>query len=1056
IPPTYLRCEYKVLPTAVDSSSPRLSWILNSPQRGDRQTAYEILAASSPRLLAANKGDLWDTGKVLSDETSQVAYAGHPLGSAQECFWKVRWWNGKGQPSAYSGPAWWKMGLLQPTDWKAKWIGRETLPAVTSPTGALFAGASWVWYPEGNPVVGVPVENRYFRRHLDLPAGRKVTSANFSLTADDQFTLWVNGKEAARSDGQTDAWRRPVTADIAKYLMDGGNTLAVEAKNTEAGAAGLLGRLVVEYEGGGRLLLNIDSQWKAGQTAGDGWQGAAFNDAAWVPAKETVAVGGGPWGNLGGGGGLILPPPPYLRKAFRINKPVRQAFIRATALGLYELHLNGQRVGDDVFTPGWTDYHKRVYYQTYDVTPMLRQGANALGVILADGWAVGHVGNGGRNRYGLVRPRLFAQMNVTYTDGTTDTVVTDGSWKSTYGPTEEADLLDGEMYDARKEMPLWDRPELNDSNWDPVDVYAAWPAQIGAYPGVPVRKARELKPKTEWTTPGAQVYDLGQNMVGWARIAVHGPAGTQIRLRFAEMLNPDRSVYTTNMRGARATDYYILKGGPQEVWEPHFTFHGFRYVELSGLPAATPLDPNSVTGVVVHSDIPPAGTFQCSSPMVNQLQSNIQWGQRGNFLEVPTDCPQRDERCGWMGDAQIFARTACYNRDVSAFFTKWMVDVDDARRGQAYSDVSPDVCCGAGTAAWADAGIIVPWTVYQSYGDKRIIQDHYEAMTGYIAWMEQHSHNLLRPAEGYGDWLSINAGTPTDVIATAYFAYSTSLVARMARVIGKEADAVRYEGLFGRIRDAFNAAYVTADGHIKGDTQAAYLMALRFNLLPEATQAATAQLLVDDIKAKGWHLSTGFVGVGYLNPTLTSVGHTDVAYRLLNQDTFPSWGFSIKHGATTIWERWDGWTPDKGFQDPGMNSFNHYSLGSVGEWLFRSVGGIDTDPLQPGYRHIIIHPEPGGGLTWAKATYDSIRGPIASAWNLTGGKFTFDVTIPVNTTATIYIPNPASSPVLESGKPIAAAEGLKLQGQQGQYTVLDAGSGTYHFSVAGDAAIAER
>jgi alpha-L-rhamnosidase len=732
-----------------------------------------------------------------------------------------------------------------------------------------------------------------------------------------------------------------------------------------------------------------------------------------------------------------------MRKPFSLSKPIKRATLYATALGLYEMHLNGQKVGNDIFTPGWTDYRKRIYYQTYDVTSLLKPGQNALGAVVGDGWAVGYVGLGGRNRYGVPFPRLLAQLNVTYADGTRQTLATDGTWKASQGPILEGDLLMGETYDARKEQAGWDTASFKESRWVPAKVEGEWQGKIEAYPGVPVQRMLTLKPKKiTQPKPGVYVYDLGQNMVGWARLNSSGPAGTAVRLRFAEMLNPDGTIYTTNLRGARNVDTYTLRGGGKEVWEPRFTFHGFRYVEVTGYPGKPPMD--AITGVVVHSVTPQAGTFACSSPMVNRLQHNIVWGQRGNFLEVPTDCPQRDERLGWMGDAQVFVRTACNNMDVSAFFTKWAQDVDDAQHANgAFTDVSPDVIGGAGTAAWGDAGVVVPWTIYQVYGDKRIIRDRYDSMTRWIDYMEQNSNGLLRPAAGYGDWLSIGANTPTDVIATAYFAYSTELLAEMARAIGKTADAEKYTALFNRIKDAFNRAYVSEDGHIKGDTQTCYVLALQMNLLPKEKQAQAIQYLVDRIRDKNWHLSTGFVGTSYLNSVLSRFGRTDVAYRLLNNDTFPSWGFSIKQGATTIWERWDGWTPDRGFQDPGMNSFNHYSFGAVGKWLFGTVAGIQSD--QPSFKQIVIRPEPGGGLSYARATYDSIRGPVASDWKITGNDLTLKVTIPANTEATVYVPSTGNGAVTEGGKLVNRAEGVKFLRNEPGYAVYKVGSGNYAF-----------
>ncbi len=1043
-----LRCEYRTAPLGIDVLRPRLSWIVQSPRRAEGQTAYQILVAGSAETLRANRGDLWDSGRVASSQTAHVVYAGRAPGSGQECWWKVRTWDRDGKPSNYSAPSRWTMGLLRPTDWKARWIGLEKLPPSAANTNGAdaFKGLSWVWSQAGAQNQA-PAGTRHFRRTFQLPA-RPIKAARFLITADDQWTLWVNGQAAGKSDSQLDAWRRPATVDVAGALRDGQNTLAVAAQNSGPSPAGLAGKLTIEFQSGDPLVMPIDAAWKTLPDAPEGWQSAAFNDAAWPAATVVAQLGDAPWNWPGQNNTQYVPPATFLRRAFNINKPVRRATAYATALGLYEMRLNGARVGQDVFAPGWSDYRKRTYYQTYDVTPMLRRGANALGLIVGDGWAVGHVGNGGRNRYGLTRPRVAAQIVLTFEDGTQQTLVTDSAWRASLGPIVEQDLLDGETYDARRETPRWDTANFNDARWQAVDVHGAdsWPAKIEAYPGVPVRRVMELRPRSvTQPTPGAYVFDLGQNMVGWARLAVAGARGTRIRLRFAEMLNPDGTIYTTNLRGARCIDTYVCKGGGRELWEPRFTFHGFRYVEVTGYPGVPPRD--AVTGIVAHSDTPKTGTFVSSSALVNQLQSNIEWGQRGNFLEVPTDCPQRDERLGWMGDIQVFIRTAAHNMDVSAFITKWMIDVEDAQRGGAFADVAPDVCCGAGTPAWADAGVIVPHAMYQIYGDRRIIEKHYDAMARYIEFIRAANPNFLwekQRGSDYGDWLNMGADTPRDVIGTAYFAHSTALLAQMARAIGRNDDAQKYEALFANIRAAFNAAYVGADGRIKGDTQTCYLLALNMNLLNEEKRAFVIRHLVDEIAIRNCHLSTGFVGVSYLHPVLTRFGRDDVAYRLLLNDTFPSWGYSIRQGATTIWERWDGWTREKGFQDPGMNSFNHYALGSVGEWLYDTVAGIS--PAEAGYGRILIRPRIGGGLTSARGAYDSIRGRIVSDWKMQGGALQLNVTIPANTTATVHVPVRGARPVTESGQRADRAAGVTFLRMENGAAVYEVGSGTYRFA----------
>jgi alpha-L-rhamnosidase len=739
-----------------------------------------------------------------------------------------------------------------------------------------------------------------------------------------------------------------------------------------------------------------------------------------------------------------------LRKDFSVDKPIKRAVLYVTALGVVEPRLNGHRVGDEVLVPGWTEFKKRVYYHTYDVTALVKPGANSIGAVLADGWACGYVGFGQRrNLYGIGRPRLLAQLVLTGEDGGTQIVGTDDSWKAAYGPILEGDLLMGETYDARLSRNGWDSAGFDAAAWQGAELGQEWPGAIQSHPGVPVRRTEEIKPKaiTE-PKPGVFVYDMGQNMVGWVRLAVQGPTGTKVKMRFAEMLSPDGMVYMTNLRSARCTDTYILAGGGKEVWEPRTTFHGFRYVEVTGYPGKP--DTGAITGVVVGSDTPVAGSLVTSNPQVNQLYHNIVWGQRGNFLEVPTDCPQRDERLGWMGDAEVFVRTSCTNMDTAAFFTKWMIDVEDAQHDSgAFTNVSPDIINEEGSPAWADAGVIVPWTMYQAYGDKRIIERHYAAMCRFIAWMQKNSDGLLRPDTGFGDWLSIGADTPKDVIATAYFAHSTDLLARMADAIGKHEDAAKYRALFDSIKQAFNTAYVGPDGRIKGDTQACYVMALRMNLLPDALRATATDYLVNDIEKRGDLLSTGFIGTGLLNPVLTANGRTDVAYKLLMQDKFPSWLFSVKHGATTIWERWNGWTPEEGFGDPGMNSFNHYSFGAVGEWMQSTVGGIDTDPAQPGFKRIIVHPQTGGGLTHARATYNSIHGEVICVWTKDGGRFTLNVTVPANTTAEVWVPAASAGHVMEGEKAATEAEGVRFLRQEAGSAVFEVGSGSYRFTTEG-------
>jgi alpha-L-rhamnosidase len=1043
-----LRCEYRVDPLGIDVTQPRLCWEMRDARRGAKQTAYQILVAGTPEKLAAGQCDLWDSGRVDCDQSTQVVYAGKPLGSRMHCHWKVRLWDAGGNPAPYSKPALWTMGLLKPDDFQAKWIGLDrpmTYPAGQSGVPLTFDGCAWVWMAEPGVDAreNAPQGVRLFRGSATIPAGRAIRRARFLISADDAFELFVNGKPA----GTGTSWNAPQMADVTGHLTAGGNSLAVAVTNSSPSPAGLAGKLLIEFEQGEPAVQRIDASWKAAAKPEANWKSANFDDSRWAAAVEIAKMGDSPWGTLTAGVKNQVSACPLLRKEFKVAGAVRRATVYGSALGNYRLYINGKPVGNDYFTPDWTDYNKRVYYNTYDVTDLIKaNGPNAIGGVLAAGWYAGAIGyQSQRNIYGD-KPRLFAQLEIELADGTVQTVATDGSWKTAFGPYIEGEFLAGETYDATKEIAGWADPGLNDADWRAATVTESIPAVLQAFPNVTIQETGALKPlKIAEPKPDAYVFDMGQNFAGFVRLKARGPAGTKVVLRFAEMLNPDGTIYTKNLRGARATDTYILKGDGEEVWQPRFTFHGFRYVEVTGYPGKPAED--AVTGIVINSNVPLVGTFECSSPMVNRLYQNIVWTQRANFISIPTDCPQRDERMGWTGDAQTFVRAATYNADVAAFFTKWLVDLEDAQGADGnFPDVAPRVVdLAGGVAAWADAGTICPWTIYQVYNDKRLLEKHYAAMVRWVEYCRRNSKDLLRPAHGFGDWLSINANTPTDVIATAYFAHSARLTADAARVLGKEADARKYDELFQQIKDAFNKAYLAPDGRIKGNTQTCYGMALWFDLLPKDNRDAATRFLVEDIKSRNIHLSTGFVGTSVLMPTLSATGNTPIAYKLLLNDTFPSWGYSIKHGATSIWERWDGWTAEKGFQDPGMNSFAHYSFGAVARWMFQTVAGIDT--AEPGFQRLVIRPQPAEGLTSAKACYGSIHGRIATEWKTENGVLTLAVGIPANTTATVHLPVANAAGATESGKPVAQAEGVKFLRSEAGESLFEVGAGEYRFAM---------
>ncbi|MGX1095696.1 alpha-L-rhamnosidase [Streptomyces albogriseolus] len=1020
--------EYARHPLGLDEPRPRFSWPMASHEPGMRQSAYQLRVATTASALA--QPDVWDSGRVASDESHLVPYAGPELRPRTRYFWTVRVWDGEGRVSGWSEPAWWETGLMGAGQWSARWI---SAPAELTDAPSL-EGGHWIWFPEGDPASSVPAATRWFRRTVDLPG--EITSATLVITADNAYSVSVNGREVAGTDLATDNqdWQRPAVVDVLGQVVSGGNVIAVEAVNGTVGPAGLLAVLVVRTPSGERRIVT-DAAWKVTDHKPDGnWRGAGFDDTGWAAARQAAPWGEGPWGRVT----PTLHAVTRLRREFSLRRQkVRRARLYVTALGLYEAHLNGVRVGRDHLAPGWTDYRTRVQYQTHDVTELVRSGGgNALGVYLAPGWYAGNVGMFGPHQYGR-HPALLAQLEVDYADGTTQRVTSDTGWSASTGPVVTADLLDGERYDARKETPGWTSPGFDDGDWLRAgEADEALPPQIVAQADPPVRVTQELTPAgvTE-PEPGVFVFDLGRNMVGSVRLRVKGPAGTVVRLRHAEVLNPDGTLYTANLRTAKATDTYILKGGGTETYEPRFTFHGFRYVEVTGFPG-TPTT-RTVTGRVMHTDAPATLTFATNSPMLNQLHSNITWGQRGNFLSVPTDTPARDERLGWTGDINVFAPTAAYTMESARFLTKWLTDLRDAQTAQgSFTHVAPDVGhLGDGAAGWGDAGVTVPWALYQAYGDLRVLKDAWQSVVAWLGYLEQHSDGLLRPADGFGDWLNVDDETPKDVIATAYFAHVADLAARMAHELGR--DPAPHENLYGRIRDAFQRAYIDAAGRVKGDTQTAYVLALSMGLVPDELKDAAAARLVALIEARDWHLSTGFLGTPRLLPVLTDTGHTDIAYRLLTQRTFPSWGYQIDHGATTMWERWDSLRPDGTFQDPGMNSFNHYAYGSVGEWMYAHIAGIA--PGRPGYREVVVRPRPGGGINEARAQLTSVRGPISTRWKHRHGRFELTCSLPANTTAQVWIPASATDRVQHTG-----ATPLR---HEDDCQVFRVGSGTHRFAV---------
>jgi len=1065
IQPAGLRCEYRQNPLGIDVRQPRLSWVLEAAPtaaRGLKQSAYRVLAASTPEKLAAEQGDLWDSGKVESDRQLHIEYTGKPLTSRMRCYWKVRVWDQDGKPSGWSEPAMWSMGLLDPGDWQAEWIAGEGQRAAQSGPhngyhsqfGAKPDTQKWVLMDLGKA------------RRID--AVRLWPARPYDWTPDTPGFLFPL-RFRIEAAGEKDFGDRQVVADRTGEDVPnpGAEPLTCRFKPVMARYVRLTASRLRVRDGDHYGLALAEIQVFAGDEN--------VARGARVEALDSIEQGGWSTAKLVDGrlkpdpGAARLRPATLLRKTFAIVGAIERATLYATGLGLYEAHLNGRRVADGLLAPEYTTYVSRVQYRAFDVTGLLQSGANAVGAVLGDGWH-------GDRCFGApaVSRRKFAgrrgfrlRLDVQIAGGRTLTIATDSSWRSTAdSPIRSASLYDGERYDARHEKPGWDQPGFDDAGWQGVRTVAFPGTELVWQPNEPIRVTRELTPaRVAEPKEGVYVFDLGQNMVGWCRLKIRGgAAGREITLQHGERLNKDGTVYTANLRSAKQRDVYLCKGGAEEVFEPHFTYHGFRYVEVRGLPgrpAGTDL-----VGRVLNSSAPEVGHFECSNELINQLIHNAFWSQLGNLMSIPTDCPQRDERAGWMGDIQSFSQNAIFNMNMAAFFTKWLRDVRDSQadNGQ-FSDISPhpvDPNGGSGAPAWADAGVFVAWRVYQNYADTRLLEQHVEAVRRWIEFLHRHNPDLLwlhQRGNDYGDWLNGDTlvlkgfprqgnAVPKEVLATAFWHQSTRMLSKMFAVLERDGDAQKYARLADGIRRAFNKRFVAADGRIYGDTQAGYALALRFDLLDEKRQAQAVAHLLAAIERYHGHLSTGIQTTHRAMLELSRHGHHDVACRLINLRTVPSWGYTIDMGATTIWERWDGYVAGRGFQNPGMNSFNHWALGAVGEWVWRNIVGIHPDEQQPGWKHFTIAPLPCASVSWVRGEYDSIRGRVGCHWRVAGGRVTLKVTVPPNTTATLHMPTTHPAAVTESGRPAKQAGGVEFLRAAKHAAVYRIASGHYVFESA--------
>lgn len=830
--PVLLTCELMSDPIGIDKQAPVLSWQLVGNHLGVKQKAYKILVASSSEMLEKDEYDIWDSGKVISDQSVYVTYKGKPLLTGATYFWKVKVWNEAGNSSDYSDPARWEMALMKDQDWKASWVV----------------------------------------------------------------------KSAVEDPGQS-----------------------------------------------------------------------------------------------------VL-----IRKAYKLKSDVIKARVYVTGLGGYVFYVNGKKVGKDILTPGWTEYPKRVQYQIYDIKDLLLEGDNVFGATLGNLWWSGGLGWSGKRRYSEGPLKLLAQIVIEYADGSLDVIATGPDWKWHSSPILSNSIYDGVTYDARLELGGWNRPGFDDDKWEQVNITQPGEAKLVVQQADPIHVTHQLKPISVKKTPAnTWVFDFGQNMAGWARLKVKGKAGDRVTMKFAELLHKDGTVAQENLRTAKATDVYILKGGEPEIWEPMFTYHGFRYVELSDFPG-TP-DKETLTGMVFHSDNPWIGSFECSDKLVNSIYKNITWGQRGNLMSVPTDCPQRDERLGWMGDTQIFSPTACYNMDMTRFFEKWMHDITDCQDETGFvNDVNPAiVVVGPAKPAWGDAVSVIPWNTYKFTGDRRVLEDNYENVKAWVEYMRGLAKdNLYIWANedstwfGYADWIA-PVKSPAQPVSVSYYFYSTKILSEMAAVLGHDKDVKTYSSLAKDIAKAYQNAYFDDQNqNYEGGTQTANLLPLAFGITPDDLKETVARNVANDVIARDVHPSTGFLGTGYILQMLSDHGYHELAWKMVRQTSYPSWGYMVANGATSIWELWDS-----NKQPPEqMNSRNHFALGCIGDWLFSYLAGINPDIENPGYKRSIIAPKPAEGLDWAKASVETHYGRLSSSWKFEAGVFTLDVEIPANTTSIVRIP----------------------------------------------------
>ena len=980
--------EYADTLLGTDVAVPRLSWVLTADGNGARQTAYQVDVGTRP-----GRADVWSSGRVTSDQTAGVAYGGPALQPRTRYHWRVRVWDGNRRASEWSSSSWWETALLG-TPWQAQWIG-------AGDTSIDFSGASWIWSSS------TPPETRWFRAVLPLP--ESVVRARLVATADDDFTLFLDGQEVLNVPEQTDAWKIGQRADVTTLLHGSRTVVAVRATNRSPGPAGFLLRLLVEFDGGQRELRTGEG-WKVTSTEQPGWQTPDFDDSSWEAATVLAPYGQGPWGD---NVTVREQPAPLLRKEFSLAKPVARARLYVAGLAYHETEINGRRVGDRVLDPGFTDYDNTVLYAVHDVSLSLRRGKNAIGVTL------------GRGFYGMKtpnvwhwerppwhgEPRLLAQLEVDHPDGTRTTITSDETWRLTDGPTLSNSQYTGETYDARVAPRNWTSPGFDDGAWHVASAQSAPRGTLRAQEHEPIRVIETVTPVAITTPrPGVYVADMGRTMAGWTKLTVEAPAGTVVRLLHGETLNADGTVHMVNghVSGGRVQlDEYVC-GGAREKWEPRFSYKGFRYVEVTGLPASP--QPEDLLGRVVHSDVPSVSKFRCAEPLFEKYDAAMRRTVTNNLHGIPTDTPTY-EKNGWTGDANVGAPSMLAEFGMARFFTKWIGDLADSQDeagqlpvivpsgGWGYRELAP-------APEWTTVYPFLVREMYRVYGDDRLAAQHWTVLVRYLDWEIGRLRDGLA-ITALGDFLAPGTdGLPpedTRLTATAYMYRSLVQTAELGDLLGHGDVAARYRQVASGLKDAFNAAFLDPAGFYRTAKDPSYrqtsnAVPLAFDMVPAGSVAAVADRLATELRTRGNRLDVGCLGGQVLLQALSDNGHADVAHAVAVERAYPSWGYWFDNGADTMWEMWDTAT----------RSRNHYFKGTVANWLYTRVAGLR--PGDAGFRTFVVRPDASTGLSWARLEFESVRGPIVVAWNVVNGKMRLTVDVPVGSTAEVHVPGKLDAP----------------------------------------------